>query len=202
MTTSDRPATPEPGPLNGSAHTMQSYDYSHRSGVEPITWERFVSLCGSLAERLSERGVDAIVGIARAGLLPATTIACALRCDLFPVRITRRSQDKVVHRHPVWLVDVAPQVEGRRVAIVDEMADTGETLRLVAERVRELGAREVTTAALVSHSWADPAPDLSGLVSDALVMFPWDQRVLVDGEWQLHPELVQALAEQSGPAGG
>ena len=83
--------------------------------------------------------------------------------------------------------------------VVDEMADTGETLRLVAERVRELGAREVTTAALVSHSWADPAPDLSALVSDALVMFPWDQRVLVDGKWQLHPELVQALAEQSGP---
>ena len=22
---------------------MQSYDYSHRSGVEPISWERFVS---------------------------------------------------------------------------------------------------------------------------------------------------------------
>jgi hypoxanthine phosphoribosyltransferase len=178
---------------------MQGYDYSNRTGVEPISWDRFASLCGSLAEQLSERGVDTIVGIARAGLLPATTIACALRCDLFPVRITRRAQDKVVHRHPVWLVDVSPQVEGRRIAVVDEMADTGETLRLVAERVRELGAREVTTAALVSHSWADPAPDLSALVSDALVMFPWDQRVLVDGEWQLHPELAQALAEQSAP---
>jgi len=178
---------------------MRSYEYSDRSGVESISWERFGSLGGSLDGRLGERGVDTFVGVARAGLLPATTIACALRCDLFPVRITRRAQDKVVHRHPVWLVDVSPQVEGRRIAVVDEMADTGETLRLVAERVRELGAREVTTAALVSHSWADPAPDLSALVSDALVMFPWDQRVLVDGKWQLHPELVQALAEQSGP---
>lgn len=175
---------------------MQSYDYAHRDGVESIGWDRFVSLCGSLAENLAARRVDAVVGIARAGLLPATTVACALRCDLFPVRVTRRSQDQVVYERPVWLVDASPEVRGRRVAVVDEMADTGETLRLVARRVRELGAREVTTAALVSHSWADPAPDVSALVSDALVMFPWDQRVLVDGRWQLHPELERALSQQ------
>jgi hypoxanthine phosphoribosyltransferase len=177
---------------------MQSYDYSRRDGVEAITWDRFAALCHALTEALAARGVDTVVGVARAGLLPAATIACALRCDLFPVRITRRSQDRVIHPHPVWLVDVAAEVRGRRVAVVDEIADTGETLSLVAQRVRELGALEVTTAVLVRHSWADPAPELSALVSDALVMFPWDQRVLVDGRWQLHPELARALSLQEG----
>lgn len=179
--------------------TMQSYDYTHRNGVESITWDRFVSLCASLAERLASHRIDTVVGVARAGLLPATTVACALRCDLFPVRLTRRSRDEVVHRHPVWLVDVSPEVRGRRVAVIDEIADTGETLHLVARRVRELGAQEIITAVLVSHSWSDPAPDVCALVRDALVMFPWDQRVLVEGQWQLHPELVRAL-EQQPPA--
>lgn len=178
---------------------MQSYDYTHRDGVETISWDRFVALCHTLAQALASRRIDTVVGVARAGLLPAATIACALRCDLYPVRITRRSHDQVVHRHPVWLVDVSPDVRGRRVAVVDEISDTGETLNLVAGRVRELGAREVTTAVLVRHSWAHPAPDLSALVSDALVMFPWDQRVLVDGRWQLHPELVRALSRQPEP---
>ena len=175
---------------------MQSYDYAHRSGVESISWERFAALCGSLAEALASQGIDSIVGVARAGLLPATTVACALRCDLFPVRITRRAQDQVVHQRPVWKVDVSPEVSGRRVAVIDEIADTGETLHLLAQRVRELGAVEVHTAVLVSHSWADPPPDLSALVSDGLVLFPWDQRVLVDGRWQMHPELIRALALQ------
>jgi hypoxanthine phosphoribosyltransferase len=177
---------------------MQSYDYAHRDGVETITWERFVQLCQGLAEALAQQQIDTIVGVARAGLLPATVIACALRCDLVPVRITRRAQDQVVHPHPVWQVDVAAAVAGRRVAVVDEIADTGETLRLVAERVHERGAQQVLTAVLVSHSWADPRPDLCALVSDALVIFPWDQQVLVAGRWQLHPELVRALAQQGG----
>jgi uncharacterized protein len=175
---------------------MKSYDYAQRKGVETISWDRFVSLCGGLAEALAPYRIDTIVGVARAGLLPATAIACALRCDLFPVRITRRSHDRVVHDHPVWKVDVSPEVAGRRVAVIDEMADTGETLRLVGQRVRELGAQEVITGALVSHSWASPQPDVSALISDALVIFPWDVRVLVDGQWQMHPELVDALERQ------
>ena len=37
---------------------------------------------------------------------------------------------------------------------------------------------------------------LSGLVTDALVLFPWDRRVLVDGAWGPRPELEDAIAAQ------
>ena len=93
---------------------------------------------------------------------------------------------------------------GQTVAEIDEIADTGETLRLVAAEVARLGAR-VVTATLVSHSWAGP-PDLTALVSDALAFIPWDRQVLIDGQWQPHPELVAALAAQApaeaSPTGG
>jgi hypothetical protein len=56
----------------------------------------------------------------------------------------------------------------------------------------------VVTAALVSHSWAKPAPEFSALQSDALVVFPWDREVLVEGSWVPHPELEKALRLQSG----
>lgn len=175
---------------------MQSYDYSHRTGVEAISWERFAGLAAQLAEALAGRDVEAIVGIARAGLFPATAVACSLRCELYPVRVTRRVNDEVVFAHPVWKVDVAPDVAGRRVAVVDEMADTGETLALVAARVRARGAAQVVTASLAAHTWAAPRPDVVALLSDALVLFPWDRRVLVGGQWQPHPEVTQALAAQ------
>src|SRR5689334_17687227 len=100
---------------------MQSYDYTHRTGVDEISWERFGQLAARLSEQLAAFQIDAVVGVARAGLFPATAVACALRRDLYPVRISRRVQDVVTHAHPLWVVDVAPQVAGKRIAVVDEM---------------------------------------------------------------------------------
>jgi len=175
---------------------MQSYDYARRQGVEEISWDRFARLSRALAERLAARRIDAVVGIARAGLFPATAVACALRCDLHPVRVTRRAQDAVIARHPVWKIDVSAEVQGKIVAVVDEIADTGETLAMVAARVRECGAAQVVAAALVAHSWASPLPEIVGLTTDALVIFPWDRQVLAEAHWQPHPELAAALKLQ------
>ncbi len=175
---------------------MLSYDYARREGVEEISWDRFAQLSRALAEKLAAHRIDAVVGIARAGLFPATAVACALRCDLHPVRVTRRAQDEVVSLHPEWKVDVPAEVAGRIVAVVDEIADTGETLAMVAARVRECGAAQVVAAALVAHSWANPLPEVVGLTSDALVIFPWDRQVLAAARWQPHPELAAALQLQ------
>ena len=175
---------------------MQSYDYAHRKGVEEISWEHFGKLAATLAERLAVEDIDVVVGIARAGLFPATAVACALRRELFPVRVTRRLNDQVTFQHPVWKVDVSKEVEGKTVAVIDEIADTGETLSLVAKRINEQGAARVITASLVSHSWANPAPEAVALVTDALVVFPWDKQVYQDGQWQVHPELAGALKLQ------
>lgn len=175
---------------------MRSYDYAQRKGVEEISWERFASLSASLAEKLATEGIEVVVGIARAGLFPATALACALRIEFFPVRITRRLNDRVTFQQPVWKVDVSKEIGGKIVAVVDEIADTGQTLRLVTQRVRELGTARVVTACLVSHSWADPAPDQVALVTDALVIFPWDKKVYQTGQWQVNPELAEALKLQ------
>lgn len=175
---------------------MQSYDYAHRQGIEPMTWAGFAGLAARLAEQIARQQVEVIIGIARAGLFPATAVACSLRCEFYPVRISRREGDQVVHAQPVWKVPVPAGIGGKRVAVIDEMADTGETLRLVAEQVRAVGAAGVVTASLVSHSWASPAPDIVALVSDALVLFPWDRQVYQNGQWQYQPELVEALRLQ------
>ncbi|MBN1221404.1 MAG: phosphoribosyltransferase [Anaerolineae bacterium] len=175
---------------------MQSYDYAHRQGIEDISWEHFAQLSAELAQRLGDAGVEVIVGIAKTGLFPATAVACHLRCEFYPVRVTRRVNDLVTYDQPVWKVDVSPEVEGKTVAVIDEMADSGETLALVAGRVQTLGATKVITASLISHSWANPAPDVITLVSDAFVIFPWGRRVYEHGQWPYNPELVEALALQ------
>src|SRR5512143_2258291 len=171
---------------------MQSYDYAHRSGVEAITWERFAELSRTLVEKLASYNIEAVVGTARAGLFPATAVCLMLRRELYPARVSRRVNDEVKYRHPQWIVDVAAGVKDKVVAVVDEIADTGETLNLLADRVGEKGAKQVITATLVAHSWAKPVPDVVALTTDALVLFPWDEQVYLDGKWRAHPELVEA----------
>jgi hypothetical protein len=48
----------------------------------------------------------------------------------------------------------------------------------------------------VSHTWVNPAPDFSTLVTDELVIFPWDLKVYLQGEWQTHPEILEAIKAQ------
>jgi len=175
---------------------MKPYDYSHRSGVLLLTWDDFARLAARLAELLEPFHPELIVGLARAGLFPATAVACSLRCELYPARLTRRLNDRVVTDTPEWKVPISPAVAGKIIAVVDEMCDSGQTLSLAAAQALELGARQVITASLVAHSWADPAPHLAALVTDAFVIFPWDREVRVDGQWLPHPEVEAGLRAQ------
>lgn len=175
---------------------MKSYDYTTRKGVVRISWNNFGKMVSQLSVCLEPLNVQGIVGIARGGLLPATACACMLRCELYPARITRRLNDQVCYAHPQWITPVAEQVAGKIIAVIDEIADTGETLSLVAEETVRKGAVQVISVCLVSHSWADPKPDISLMVSDAMVIFPWDEFVIEHGSWTPHPEIQEALNKQ------
>ena len=180
---------------------MKSYEYAHRSGVRYLTWDDFARLATRLAELLEPCNPQVILGVARAGLFPATLVACSLRREFFPIRLTRRVDDVVTYAKPVWKIPVPPEVAGKIVVVVDEIADTGQTLSMVAACALELGASQVITASLVSHSWAEPAPQVTALVSDEFIVFPWDQRVLTNGSWVTHPEIEAGLkARSNSPA--
>lgn len=179
---------------------MRSYDYSRRSGIEPISWQRFEELVRALAEQVEPFEPQIILGIARGGLFPATMLSFVLRREFYPIRLTRRVDDAIVHEKPTWLVRPPDKVRGRRILVVDEIVDSGRTIALAADETRALGASEVRTAALYAHSWADPRPDYVALTSDALILNPWDREVLIQGRWATHPELAAALKLQR-PAG-
>lgn len=163
------------------------YAYVARYGCQRLSWERFETLTAVLTEQVATAEAELIVGVSRAGLFPATAVACALQLPLYPVVFARSDP-------PVWLVDLpATAVAGKRVAIVDEVADSGRTLQLVARRAAARGAKAVATAALVSHSWAAPRPAFAAWQTDAFIIFPWEAQVYSDGRWQPHPEIAPCL---------
>lgn len=175
---------------------MDPYDYAHRSGIEPISWERFESLTRALAIEIDRYTPELILGIARGGLFPATLLSCLLRRELYPIRLTRRYEDEVVRREPAWVMRPPDKVRGRRVLIVDEIADSGQTLAMASEAVRQMGAAEVRSAVLYAHTWSSPRPTYVALTTDALIINPWDREVLAGNEFVRHPEISEAIAAQ------
>ncbi len=172
------------------------YDYASRSGLLPISWQTFHSLCKGLARAVAPFQPELVLAVGRGGYYPGTLVAHLLRLELYPVRLSRRVNDVVRYRSPRWLVRPPALVRDRRVLVVDEIASTGETLRLVTDELRHLDAREVRSAVLYAHTGGADVPDYIGLLSDALILNPWDREVFQDGQFVFHPEYVDALRDQ------
>jgi uncharacterized protein len=177
------------------------YDYVNRSGLLPISWNDFHALCKGLVVAVAPFQPQIILPIGRAGYYPGTLMAHLLQVEIYPVRLSRRLRDVVTYKSPQWLLEPPAAVKGCRVLVVDEICSTGETITMVKQKALALGATEVRTAVLYAHTRGVAVPDYIGLISDALVLNPWDREIWKDGRFQFHPEYVQALREQGLPAG-
>lgn len=168
---------------------------SNRSFVSPagtaetmeMSWELFGELSRVLALRVArEFEPDLVIGIAKAGVIPAAVVASILRIDFYCMKISRREGDMLVRQQPEILSEAPRQAAGRRVLIVDEITTGGDTLRLALAAVRERGPADVRTAT----SFARPngyQPDFYALQTGALIVFPWDRKVLDGDELVTHP---------------
>lgn len=173
-----------------------SYDYASRAGVRPISWDEFHGLVKALVVAVAPWRPEVVLPVLRGGAYAGALLAHMLQIEVYPVRLSRRQDDVVVRDTPLWLVEPPAAVRGRRVLVVDEMCSSGQTIRMVKARALELGAAEARTATLYAHTWGADAVDYTGLISDELVMNPWDREVYRDGTFAFHPEYAAALAQQ------
>lgn len=148
-----------------------------------LSWELFGELCRALALKVyREYDPDVVVGIATAGVIPAAVIADILQVDFYSLKITRRSIGGV----PELLSVAPPQAAGQRVLLVDELTTSGETMRLALATLRDTRPEEIRTAACFCRP-NGYRPDFHALETDALIVFPWDRKVIEEGELVVHP---------------
>ena len=176
--------------------SQNSYDYSTRKGVHPISWEDFHGLCKALALSVSHFQPEVILPIGRGGFYPGTLIAHLLQIEIHPVRVSRRINDVVKYEEPQWILAPPAEIVHQRVLVVDEICDSGETLLMLKEKCLALGASLVKSAVLYAHTKAVHIPDYIGIITDELLLNPWDREVFRDGEFHFNPEYAEALKHQ------
>jgi len=74
---------------------------------------------------------------------------------------------------------VSMAMKGKRVLVVDDIADTGRSLKLVTEHVLERAAQEVKVATLYTKPWSIVNPDYCEKQTEHWVVFPWDLKETV-----------------------
>jgi hypoxanthine phosphoribosyltransferase len=183
--------------FKGNPVSQSSYDYSTRKGVLPISWEDFHTICKALALAVSRFAPQLLLPIGRGGYYPGTLLAHLLQVELHPVRLSRRVNDVVRFDTPQWILEPPAAVSGCRVLVVDEVSSSGETLSMAIEKCLSLGAMEVQSAVLYAHARGAEVPNYIGIITDKLILNPWDREIIKNGEFIFHPEYVAALKEQS-----
>lgn len=142
-----------------------------------IDWPFFGELCRALAVKVARAyDPEVVVGIAKAGAIPAAIVATILRRDLVTVTIARPDADAP----PSLLVPPPASLRGRRVLLVDETCDSGDTLKLAVQAVRDRAPSDVRSA--VSFRTGAWQPDFWAFETAKAIILPWDREVIEDGE--------------------
>ena len=164
-------------------------------GVLHVEWPLFGELSRALALKVSrEYDPDMVVGIATAGVVPGAVVAAMLGREFHSIVVSRKFRAEQTRDTPAIFGNAPTEVRGKRVLIVDETCDSGDTLRLAVGAIVNAGAREVRTA--VGFKTGSYEPDFHALATESTIVLPWDREVIVDGELTANPAYADALESQ------
>jgi len=145
---------------------------------EVMSWEHFYRLAKEVANKIKSSGYvpDMIIGLARGGWCLARVL-----CDFIGVKdlvslkvehwgITATPDGKAKLKYP-FNIDLT----GKKVLVVDDITDTGESMRISVDYVKTLNPSEVRTAALRHIEGSKFKPDYyAEKITWRWVIFPWN----------------------------
>jgi hypoxanthine phosphoribosyltransferase len=140
-----------------------------------IDWATYGDLVTKLTEKVrsSRKKFDLIVGIARGGIPVAMVIADQLgvKIDIINVKsytgIAKRGKPRIIST-------LTENVRNKRVLVVDDLIDEGDTMDTVIDYLRKLGVGHLHTAVLFKKPWSKFDPEFFLEVLEKWVVFPWE----------------------------
>lgn len=142
-----------------------------------LGWDDIQSLVEEVAEHVKENDFrpDVIVAVSRGGFDPARILCdqlgiqrlASLQIEYYTGVNQRRGAPQVVF-------PLNADVSGLRVLVVDDVSDTGTSLRVAREHIAERGVFEVRVATLHIKPWTTFKPDYYAVEVDAWIVYPWE----------------------------
>lgn len=154
---------------------------------EVLTWEGFGEASRELTRSIVESGwiPDLIIAVARGGLLPAGAISYAMGVKAIGTMnvVFYTGVGETLEKPELLppLMDVSA-VDGKRVLVVDDVADSGKTLKMVMKLLAEHGLSldgdgavqvDARCAVIYQKPRSVLTPNYVWRVTDKWINFPW-----------------------------
>ncbi|QOE24937.1 phosphoribosyltransferase [Corynebacterium ulcerans] len=152
-------------------------DSADLENKEVLTWDGFGNANRELAQQIVDDGYDPeiIVAVARGGLVPAGALSYSMGVKLSDaINVEFYTDVNETLPDPVLLEPLLDtnSIKGRRVLVVDDVADSGRTLQLVLKLLESHGA-EVRSAVIYAKSRSVVFPTYVWKHTDEWIVFPW-----------------------------
>lgn len=142
------------------------------------TWQEMHDIAKSAADKIkkSDFHPDTIIAVARGGLVPARLFcdflhvkSCfSVKVDHWGLTATKDGAAKLTH-------GLGIDLKGKKVLVVDDITDTGQSLDLAKQHIAELLPSELKTATLFHLKGSKYTPDFFGTERGwAWIIFPWN----------------------------
>jgi len=150
---------------------------------EEISWNYYFQLVNRLITIIHDQAqekVDLIVGISRGGVIPALLMSHAWNIPLDVVVTSsytkENKQSKLKIGKPSYLCFPDIMKESR-ILIVDELVDSGKTMKTVVDLYKKKGFRNLMTAVLFykENSKFDPDYFAASEDKDTWIKFPYEK---------------------------
>ena len=146
---------------------------------EVPTWNQIYDMLLSQTQKIQSQTYkpDIIVAIARGGLVPARILTDLLETpQLGFIQIEFYTDINQTRAEPTLKQTLTTQVTGKKALLVDDIADTGESLKLAKTHLQQQGTSQIKTATLYQKPQSATTPDFYEKQTTSWVVFPWDTK--------------------------
>jgi len=158
-------------------HFKEEKLLSQNLEFEVPTWNKIYMMLLRLAQEIKKNSFkpDIIVGVSRGGWPPARVLSDLLdNPNLANVKVEFYLGVAETKGEPTLTQPVSVNVVGKKVLVVDEVADTGKSLKLIKEHLAKEGATEVKIATIYYKPWSIITPDYYARETSRWIVFPWE----------------------------
>jgi len=149
----------------------------HREYVAP-SWDEIYGMLLDLASRIKESGFkpDLIVGVSRGGWVPGRILSDLLaNAHTANIKIEFYVGIGKTTRRPEVTQPISEDISDKRILVVDDVADTGESLLVALEHVRDRGAYDIRTVTVYYKPHSKFKPDFFAQTTSHWIIFPWER---------------------------
>ena len=141
-----------------------------------ISWEDGAKLCEELVHKAKDYRPDVLVGVSRGGLVPLRIFSDMLgikRIGVLGIQFYKKIGEtsdfpEITHEMPL-------KIDGKKVLIIDDVADTGKSLAEAIKCISNKKPSEIRTATLHYKPTSEIKPDYFIDTTTAWIIYPWER---------------------------